>query len=226
MNVLAIETATTACALGLQAGERQKVRILDLGRRHTEVLAQGIEDMLQETGLGSRDLDRVVVDVGPGLFTGLRVGVATAIGLSEGLGCPLVGVTSLELLAHGVGLAGMAGTVVSAVDGRRGEVFAQAFRVGDEVVALGAPEVTTARSVVIEWATSGAPVIFTGDGVERYLADFAAVPNGEVFSQAVPSVAAALWLGERREPNEHVVPLYLREADAVSNFSTRERPHE
>jgi hypothetical protein len=77
--------------------------------------------------------------------------------------------------------------------------------------------------VVIEWATNGASVVFTGDGVQRYLADFAAVPNGEVFSQSVPSVEAALALGEQREPSERVVPLYLREADAVANFTTRER---
>ncbi|MGA2432246.1 MAG: tRNA (adenosine(37)-N6)-threonylcarbamoyltransferase complex dimerization subunit type 1 TsaB [Acidimicrobiales bacterium] len=224
MNVLAIETATSACALGVQCGERQEIRVLDRERRHTEVLAPGVEELLKEMGLGPRDLDRVVVDVGPGLFTGLRVGVATAIGLGEGLGCPLVAVTSLELLAHGASFARQNSTVVSVVDARRGEVFAQTFAVADEgVVALGSPEVTTARNVVIEWATNGAPVVFTGDGVERYLADFAAVPNGEVFHQPVPSVTAALTLGERRDPSQRVVPLYLREADAVANFSTRER---
>ena len=141
-------------------------------------------------------------------------------------GCPLVGVTSLDCSPTLSGLAGGCGTVVSAVDGRRGEVFAQAFRVGDEVVALAAPEVTTARSVVILWATSGTPVIFTGDGVERYLGGLRRGTQRRRLLPGVPSVAAALALGERREANEHVVPLYLREADAVANFSTRERPHE
>lgn len=224
MNVLAIETATTACALGLRSARGESVRVLDLERRHTEVLAPGIEAVLEEMGLGPRDLDRVVVDVGPGLFTGLRVGVATAIGLSEGLGCPLVGVTSLELLAHGAGLAGVRATVVGVVDARRGEVFAQTFRVDEEgVTARDVARVTTARDVVIEWATNGAPVVFSGDGVERYLADFAAVPNAEVFSQRVPSLEAALTLGETREPASRLAPLYLREADAVANFVTRER---
>jgi len=224
VNVLAIETATGACAVGLANAQRQEIRVLDLGRRHTEVLAAGIAELLHGMGLRPRDLERVVVDVGPGLFTGLRVGVATAIGLGEGLGCPLVAVTSLELLAHGAALAGLHATVVAAVDGRRGEVFVQTFRVGDEgVSAVDPAQVTTARNVVIEWATNGAPVVFTGDGVERYLSDVAAVPNGQVFDQRVPSVAAALALGERREPSERVVPLYLREADAVANFTTRER---
>jgi len=222
--ILAIETATTACALGLRSAEREVVRVLDLERRHSEVLALGIEGVLEEFGLRALGLDRVVVDVGPGLFTGLRVGVASAIGLGEGLGRPIVSVSSLELLAHGAGHAGVRATVVGVVDARRGEVFVQTFRVSDEgVVAMDAARVSTARSVVIEWATNGASVVFTGDGVQRYLADFAAVPNGEVFSQSVPSVEAALALGEQREPSERVVPLYLREADAVANFTTRER---
>ena len=139
MNILAIETATSACALGVRSDQRQEIRVLDLERRHTEVLAAGIAQLLEAMGLTPRELDRVVVDLGPGLFTGLRVGVATAIGLGEGLDCPLVGVTSLELLAHGAQLASVRGTVVCAVDGRRGEVFVQTFRVaGEQVVALGA----------------------------------------------------------------------------------------
>ena len=192
MNIVAIETATSACAIGLRTSEREETRVLDLERRHTEVLTPGIAALLDECALTARDLDRVVIDVGPGLFTGLRVGVATAIGLAEGLGCDLVSVTSLELLARGAALAGERGTVL-------------------------------ARKVVIEWATNARPVTFTGDGVERYLRDFAAVPTARVFDQHVPSLEAALALGATREPTTKVTPLYLREADAIANFTTRER---
>lgn len=225
MNVLAIETATPACALGLRTSDGFELGwVIDEDRHHTEALTASIARALAETSLRARDIDRVVVDRGPGLFTGLRVGLATALGLSQGTGCALVGVTSLELLAHGAFDAGVRGTVVGAVDGRRGEVFIQNFRLDDEVTALTPASVTTARDVAIEWATSGAPVTFTGDGVERYLRDFSAVPNGSVQPQTVPSVTAALRLGATREPVEHVEPLYLREADAVANFSTRQRP--
>ena len=224
MNILAIETATPACAIGLRTAHGVELtRVLDLERRHTEVLAAGVAAMLHELGLVARDLDRVVVDVGPGLFTGLRVGVATAIGLSQGLGCGLVGLTSLELLAHGARQAGVHGLVVSAVDGRRGEVFVQTFLVGDDVVESSPPRVAVARDVVDEWATSGAPVVFTGDGVDRYFVDFDAVASGEIFHQAVPSLSAALALGASREIQSTIAPLYLREADAIANFTTRER---
>jgi tRNA threonylcarbamoyl adenosine modification protein YeaZ len=226
VNILSIETATTACAIGLRTSDGDTLRVLDEMRRHTEVLAPGIDSVLREHSLKARDLDRVVIDIGPGLFTGLRVGVATAIALSQGLGCDLVAVTSLELLAYGAWESGIRGSLVACVDGRRGEVFVQTYRLGDDVELVDLAHVSTARNVVIEWATNGAPVTFSGDGVERYRTDFAAVPNGAIFDQSIPSQKAALDLCERRQPSEMVAPLYLREADAVANFSTRERPHE
>lgn len=223
MNILAIETATPVCAIGLRNATTEVVRVLDNDRRHTEVLAAGVAELLVELGLRAKDLDRVVVDVGPGLFTGLRVGIATAIGLCEGVGCSSVEVTSLELLAHAAHDLGVRGSLVGAVDGRRGEVFAQRFELDDTVRALEGPAVRTAREIVIEWATNGAAVSFTGDGVQRYLKDFAAVPNGVIVNESVPSLHAALELGTHRSPSPTITPMYLREADAVANFSTRSR---
>ena len=68
------------------------------------------------------------------------------------------------------------------------------------------------------------PVTFTGDGVERYLEFFGAVAHASIYTQIVPSLHAALWLGEAATPSLTIDPLYLREADAVANFATRERP--
>jgi len=224
MNILAIETATTACALGLRTSAGFEMGwVVDDDRHHTETLTTAIDRTLREWSLTPASLDRIVVDRGPGLFTGLRVGLATAIGLSDALGIALVGVTSLELLAHGAHASGVRGTVVAAVDGRRGEVFTQTFTLADDIVATSEPVVEVPRDVVIRWATLATPVTFTGDGVTRYLKDFAAVPNGTIEEQQVPSVTAALQLAMTREPSTVVEPLYLREADAVANFSTRER---
>ncbi len=224
MNILALETATPACALGLRTDDGFEVGwVVDDDRHHTEVLTASLARLLKEAGLRVRDLDRVVVDRGPGLFTGLRVGLATALGLSEATGCALVGVTSLELLARGAHAGGVRGTLVSVVDARRSEVFTQRFRLDDEVTALGEAEVATPRAVAIEWATNGAAVTFTGDGAARYRGDLSVVPNAVIEEQMVPSVAAALELGARREPIARVEALYLREADAVANFTTRQR---
>ena len=165
-----------------------------------------------------------MVDRGPGLFTGLRVGIATAIGFSQALGCALVGVTSLEMLAGGAFDAGVRGTLVACVDARRGEVFAQAFLLKDDATVLDEARVTTALEIVASAEAKGAPVIFTGDGVARYRIDFQDRSFATIFDQVVPSVHAGLSIGSSRMPDEVVSPLYLREADAVANFTTRERP--
>lgn len=220
VRALAIETATTACAIGLVDAERAEARLLAADRRHVEVLAVGIESLLADFALRPGDLERIIVDRGPGLFTGLRVGLATAFALADATGAELVGVTSLELLAHGARDAGVRGRFVGVVDGRRGEVFTQSFELDEAVTVLGPPAVERPRDVVIAWATNGVAVTFAGDGVARYDADFAAVPNGTVHPLTVPPVLCALALAPRA-PGP-VTPLYLREADAVANFTTRD----
>ena len=225
MNILAIETATTACAVGLRSVDGNELhRVVNEDRHHTEALTPAIAELLDEAGLVARDLHRVVVDRGPGLFTGLRVGLATALALAQGVGADLVGVTSLEVLARGAYDDGVRGRLVSCVDARRGEVFVQVFELSNAVEMVNAARVHVARSVVIEWATNGTPVTFTGDGIVRYLEDFDAVPNGTVHSCSTPPTRAALHLGAERAGEAIVSPLYLREADAVANFTTRERP--
>lgn len=225
MNIVAIETATPACALGVRTSAGVEfTRVVDDGRRHTEALTGALRQLLEEIQLQPRDVDRVVVDRGPGLFTGLRVGIATAIAFSQALGCDLVGVTSLEMLAGGAFEVGVRGTVVACVDGRRGEIFAQGFLLDDEVRALDEARVTTAVAEASAWLAKGSPTTFTGDGVQRYRPEFAVDPLFTIFDEAVPSVRAGIELGLVRSPEEFVTPLYLREADAVANFTTRERP--
>jgi tRNA threonylcarbamoyladenosine biosynthesis protein TsaB len=226
VNILAIETATTACAIAvrLDSGEEYEV-VLDTERHHTETLTPGIRDLLAHVQLAPKDLDRVVVDRGPGLYTGLRVGVATAIGLSLGASADLVSVTSLELLAHGASRRGARGMFVSVVDGRRGELFVQTFSlVDDEVDSLSEPSVTTPSALVDEWGRRGATVTFGGDGVARYDAAFAALARARLLELSVPPPLEALALGVTRLSEDAITPLYLREADAIANFSTRERP--
>ncbi len=223
VNILAIETATPACAVAIRTSSGdERALVVDDERHHTEALTPGIRDLLLATNLPAREIDRVVVDRGPGLFTGLRVGVATAIGFALAAKAELVGVTSLELLAQGARSAGVRGTLVAAVDGRRGELFVQTFVLDTEALPAGEPVVTTPSEVIAVWSKRGEAVTFTGDGVARYETQFRDVTAGSFFDQRVPPALEALHLGARREPEASVVPLYLREADAVANFATRD----
>jgi tRNA threonylcarbamoyladenosine biosynthesis protein TsaB len=222
VKVLALETATPVCAIGLSLDSGVSLTwILDEDRRHTEVLATGISRVLGEFGLRVSDLDRLVVDRGPGLFTGLRVGLASAGALGAASGVPLVGVTSLELLADGARRGGARGNVLCAVDGRRGEVFHQTFSVSDEETRpLDDPGVARPTDLV-ERLGASPPQWLTGDGVARYRSEFSALDGVRIDDQTVPSLEAALEWGATREPGA-VTPLYLREADAVARFTTRE----
>ncbi|HEY5112419.1 MAG TPA: tRNA (adenosine(37)-N6)-threonylcarbamoyltransferase complex dimerization subunit type 1 TsaB [Acidimicrobiales bacterium] len=224
VNILAIETATPACAMGLRTSEGVEFTLtVDDERHHTEALTPGIRELLNKVGLSAQSIGRVVVDRGPGLFTGLRVGIATAVGIALATGADLVGVTSLELLAYGAHGAGVRGTLVACVDGRRGEVFIQTFSLDEGVVAQSEPSVAVPADVTTAWTTNALGVTFTGDGVARYESEFLGVTNASIFEQLVPSPLEALRLGLTRPASAEIVPLYLRESDAVANFSTRQR---
>ena len=152
------------------------------------------------------------------------MGVATAIGLSLGASAELVAVTSLEVLAHGAHSAGVRGAVVCAVDARRGELFVQTFELGEGVLARADATVRIPGAVVAEWSESTNGITFTGDGATRYESVLREVSSASFFDQRVPPPIEALRLGASRSPDVDVVPLYLREPDAVANFSTRTRP--
>jgi tRNA threonylcarbamoyladenosine biosynthesis protein TsaB len=225
MNTLAIETATTTCAIGLRLASGHEFEVvLDAGRHHTETLMPGVADLLASVDLVASQLDRIVVDRGPGLYTGLRVGVATAIGLSIGAKADLVSVTSLEVLAHDAHRGGVRGRLVAAVDGRRGELFVQTFELSDTVIALDDPAVTTPGALVAQLDETSESVNLVGDGVGRYRDELSMSATATLlWGYATPSPVVAVELGAARLPEESVAPLYLRDADAVANFTTRER---
>ena len=220
MATLFIETATPLCAIALGHNGDTLVRLLDDDRRHVEALTPGIAQLLSEVSLTPRDLTRVVVDRGPGLYTGLRVGVATAVAFADGLGCDVIGVTSLELLAHGAHADGVRGRFLALVDGRRSEVFAQSFDLADSVQSTSEPSVRTPNDIVVEYGTSGAPTTFGGDGAVKYR-DLFSLMNWISFAPSTQSwLAAGVTVGATR-PVGPIELLYLREPDAVANFTTR-----
>jgi tRNA threonylcarbamoyladenosine biosynthesis protein TsaB len=196
MTLLAIESATDMVGAALlrdDGGSAERVHVG--GRAHAELLAPAIEEVCAVSGYTVADIDQIAVDVGPGLFTGLRVGVATAKALAQALGVPLLGVGSLDVLAAAVRDAGeeesgvsRAGPVASVVDARRGEVFAAAFRfdrTGHEAGGPGSgglpidPEVVRddraeplAPDALVAWlvglAAEAGPILVVGDGAVRY----------------------------------------------------------
>ncbi len=185
-------------------------------RRHAEELTPMVAKAMAEAGLSARDVEQFAVDVGPGRFTGLRVGIATVRTLALATGRPVVPVSSLEALAVGAGLA--EGPVVAVIDARRAEVFQQRFVVDadGEPTALGSPFVG-APAEALDLIDPGDLVV--GDGADRY---------PELYgSQRVegcepsPVVIARLAAGRPGVPGPEVLPRYLRDPDVQINIKTR-----
>lgn len=236
MLTLALETATdrVGCAL---AEDDAVVATFELsqGRRHAETLLPAVEACLAQIGASVEGIGAVVADIGPGLFTGLRVGLATARSLAYALDLPTVGVSSLEVLAHDVRLAGRVTCAV--IDARRGEVFWQLFRpdgavdgVVDGVRPLSPPSCTSPADLAAELRAMGEDLLIVGDGVRRY-GDVLVDLRDTVLAgpeHHFPSTAALALLGLRalRQTGgagpETLEPLYLRAPDAAINWSTRD----
>lgn len=126
--LLGIETAAGLVGVALADADGPLAGVwLRSDRRHAETLAPAVEHVLSQAGVTLADVEAIAVDVGPGLFTGLRVGVATAQGLAEGLGVGVVQVTSVDVLASEAYEGGWDGPVAAVVDARRGEVFAARY---------------------------------------------------------------------------------------------------
>lgn len=202
MIILAIESATgrAGVALGTSDGVIASAQVTR-GPRHAEVLVPAIEFVCAQAGVALGDIDAVAVDIGPGLFTGLRVGIATANGLAQSLAKPMVAVPSLDLLAHAYLHAG--DDIVSVIDARRGEVYAARYAVLDgSVKRVMDPTVLPPDDLRAQIGDA----VLVGDVMNPHIFDR---PSAEVLARVAPSydlVAA-----------NTVQPLYLRKSDAELN---------
>ncbi|MEE2033879.1 tRNA (adenosine(37)-N6)-threonylcarbamoyltransferase complex dimerization subunit type 1 TsaB [Rhodococcus chondri] len=222
MLVLAVDTSTPAVTSGLvrlrDDGDAARietlaVRVTDNPRAHAEVLTPQILECLTEAGYAPADLEAVVVGVGPGPFTGLRVGMATAAAFGDALGIPVYGVCSLDAIAADVERDGTGeeGNLLVVTDARRREVYWARYVAGCRVEgpAVHKPaEVTAEPSVRV----AGSPA-HTG------LFDLPAVAVHTPSVAGLVSVAADRL--HAREVPEPLVPLYLRRPDAVATADRR-----
>jgi tRNA threonylcarbamoyladenosine biosynthesis protein TsaB len=242
MRVLAIETSgrDVAAAVGDEGGPISCLTVRS-GRRHAELLHPLVQQACELAAVTLAELDAIAVDVGPGLFTGIRVGVAAAKGFASALGIPVVALTSLEIIRRACEAAspGPGRSVVPVVDLRRGDV---AWSLAAGPACFGSPEQLAALL-----GSLPPPVVLAGDGALRYASVLAggasgdegsgspqppggreggraAVAGAELASPPVASLAVRavteLEAGRAVDPLS-VVPVYLREADARINWTTR-----
>jgi tRNA threonylcarbamoyladenosine biosynthesis protein TsaB len=227
--ILGIDTATpqVGCAIGGHEGVLASFQSAK-GKRHAETLVPAIDFLCKQTRVELSEIGAIAVDIGPGLFTGLRVGVATAKAMASALRVPMVGVSSLDLLAFEVRWTSK--RIVSVVDARRGEVFFAFYRqVPGGVQRLSEMRCGSPEELCSEIQATGEDCLAIGDGALRYqnnLADLTRV-DIEDAGLAFPAPAALVQLAHARALREDFVnawdlqPVYLRKADAEANWESR-----
>ncbi len=233
MNVLSFDTATPATAVGLRLTDGTTLRAYDQpeqGERpaHTTRSLTLASELLAQAGIGWDALERIAVGVGPGTFTGLRVGIATARGLAQSLGIEVVGVSSLHVLAQAALRESDSQTrgVLAAIDARRGEAFAAAYDAQGE---LAPPRALSPEDLVtIPRALDGQrDWLAVGDGALRfrgYLEAIAvAVPvDTSPLHRVDAGVLCELAVSAPAGDPEAVLPDYRRRPDAEISLENKE----
>lgn len=231
MILLGIETATqqVGCALGAYEGVLASFHAAR-GRRHAETLVPALQFVCRQARIDLHEVSVVAVDIGPGLFTGLRVGIATAKSIAQALRVPVIGLSSLDLLAFRVRYTSR--LIVPVIDARRGEVFYAFYRhVPGGVQRVSEYQLGTPADLGNELLAQGEEALLLGDGSPRY-AEVLDDDRGNVelstVGNAYPSADDLVELAHPRALREEFVqpwelnPLYLRKADAEINWDRRE----
>jgi len=217
MRLLAIDSALPAVsACVLESGERAPLasESLPMSRGHAEALMPLIARVMQATPGGFESLDRIVATIGPGSFTGIRIGLAAARAIGLACGKPVVGVSTLAALAAPLILAHDERPILACVDARHGHCYAQMF--SGEGNALGPPRV--ALNMEVAALACQQPCRLVGDGASLVAVEaWARGAKAEVVGAAtVPLIEFVAMLGFLAEPGAAPPrPLYLKAVDAA-----------
>ncbi|WP_068311104.1 tRNA (adenosine(37)-N6)-threonylcarbamoyltransferase complex dimerization subunit type 1 TsaB [Polycladidibacter hongkongensis] len=227
MKLLAIDTALSACAAAVLVTDSEPALLhkqsANIGRGHAEHIMAMVADVMAEASVSFNELDRIAVNVGPGSFTGLRVGLSIARGFGLVLQCPLISVGTLQGIAHQATTAlaesndHTAGSsqLLVALDARRDEVYTQSFSIsaGEIPEPLCEPSVAT----VSELASQLSPQMLLAGSAAQALASEAGIARENVLTGAeYADIGALALVGAAAPLQQHKpAPLYLRPPDAI-----------
>jgi len=222
MKILAIDTALDACQAAVFDSDEEKllaVTSLEMRRGHAEALIPAIDETMRAAGLDYADLDRIATTVGPGSYTGLRVGISAAKGLALASSKPTVGITTLAALSAPLIAEDPAVPVVAAIDARHGNVYFHMAGAGQRVL-LSARH--TSLPEAIQTITAG-PIRITGPAAEllaSYWPRHTGTAPVSVSLRAKPSIEWVARLAVSADPaRAPAKPLYLRAPDVTPQTS-------
>ena len=232
MKILALESsALTASAAVCEESRLLGEITLNNGNTHSETLLPMTESLLCFLGLQVSDMDLFAVSIGPGSFTGIRIGAATVKGLAFGSGKPCIGVSTLAALAYNVPVPG--GLICPVMNARRGQVYTALFRCrGGKPERLTPDTARSLEELDEQLRAYDEPVFLTGDGYtlaeDALRHPIGALPD-RLRYQSAASVAYAAWDAYQsgvRTTEAELTPVYLRPCQAERERAERERTHQ
>lgn len=232
MKLLALDTATEACSAAVWVDGAVCAHFEVAGRDHTQRLLPVVAGVLAEAGLGYSQLDGLICGVGPGSFAGVRIGVAFAKGVALARALPLLGISSLTLMAQRALSAPTAQRVLVAIDARMGEVYWQAFERGADGMATPLGEAVVAAPEAVPLPASPGPWLAAGTGWGSYEAALRQriggtlmQLDGTLLPRAADAFALALPIFARgaAPAADAMQPIYLRNQVALTLMEQQQR---
>jgi tRNA threonylcarbamoyladenosine biosynthesis protein TsaB len=229
--VLGIETSTSHTSVAIGTGTDILAAVQLTARARQDAVVPSIEHLLEWTGLGLSAIGGIAVGLGPGLFTGLRVGVEAGKSLAQVLKVPIVGIGSLDALAFAARHTNR--TIAAVIDARRSEVFYATYRsVPGGIVRRAEPQVAPPDHLAADLQALGGEVLLVGNGAILYRqqleeasprCEFASAAWAHPQAQALVELAVPRLLREEHDRLFDVVPFYLRKSDAEIAWDQRRR---
>ncbi len=234
MIILGIDTATDSVSVALHDGDvvlaSSEIRS---ERQHAEALTPMIDFVCKQASIELWDVGGIAVDIGPGLFTGMRVGIASAQAIAQVIDVSIIPVTSLDILAAEVQTNN--DVIASVVDARRGEVYWSLYRMTDgKLKQVGKPQIGSPEMCAVDVLDRGQSTLLVGTGALKHESEFderlkPVLPALEFAEEkySMPLASTLVELAHERALRgewvqvDEIVPMYLRAPDAEINWATR-----
>jgi tRNA threonylcarbamoyladenosine biosynthesis protein TsaB len=221
MRILSVDTATASCSVGvLDAGRLMAEATSEKKQTHSKHLMKMIDTVVQIAGIRMDEVDLFAATIGPGSFTGIRIGISTVQGFAAALSKPVVGVSSLEALAHQAGSCSY--LICPLLDARKGEVYAALYQFEKNGLRRIIEEHVSPLEKIL-YRIDG-PCLFVGNGAQAYEkligkrlgehAMFAGPILGKIRAETVGRIAMQRIQNRNHENLNQLIPRYIRRSDA------------
>lgn len=221
MKNLAVDTSSKICAVAILEDNNKIDEIsLDNGKTHSENLMPILKEVLERNNLKLSDFNLISVSVGPGSFTGIRIGIASIKPLAEVYNLPVASVTSLESLARNIENIDSDTTIISLIDARNNQVYAGIF---DNYYNLKEEEIAEDIEVILKKAEKFSKIVFVGDGAvlhkdlisERLVNnEIKFTDNNEQSAVNTGKIGYKKYLNKDLKNADTILPIYLRKSQA------------